>query len=82
MGNLSPTVSDHEPHLALHGGEDGMDIYRRLVSQSLKFLKPGGALFLEIGPDAVKDIMLASGFNNVQLKQDYAGLPRIVYGVS
>jgi len=82
MADLAPTVKNHEPHLALHGGEDGMDIYRRLVPESLKFLKPGGALFLEIGPPAVYDIMTGTGFNNVRLKQDYAGLPRIVYGVN
>jgi len=81
METLSPTVLDYEPHLALHGGDDGMDIYRRLISESLNFLKPGGALFLEIGPAPVKDIMEASGFKNVQLKNDYSGLPRIVYGV-
>jgi len=81
MNTLSPTVLDYEPHLALHGGEDGMDIYRRLIPESLKFLKPGGALFLEIGSAGVKDIMVASGFKDVHMKQDYAGLNRIVYGV-
>jgi len=81
MAELSPTVLDYEPHLALHGGMDGMDIYRMLIPESLKFLKPGGALFLEIGPPQVKDSMQQAGFADVQLKNDYAGLPRIVYGV-
>jgi len=81
MDMLSCTVANYEPHLALHGGEDGMDIYRKLIPESLKFLKPGGVLFLEIGPAAVKDIMIESGFKNVCMKQDYAGLNRIVYGV-
>jgi len=81
MDTLSLTVLDYEPHLALHGGKDGMDIYRRLIPESLQFLKPGGALFLEIGPAAVKDIMVASGFKDVHMKQDYAGINRIVYGV-
>ena len=81
MRCLPPTVRDYEPHLALYGGEDGMDIYRRLIPQSLQHLKPGGALFLEIGPAAVKDTMAASGFKNVCMMQDYAGLNRIVYGV-
>jgi len=82
MHELSPTVREYEPNLALHGGHDGMDIYRQLIPQSLKFLKPGGALFLEIGPEAVNDIMVESGFKNVCLKHDYAGLPRIVWGTS
>ena len=81
MQTLSPTVRDYEPHLALYGGEDGMDIYRRLIPESLEHLKPGGALFLEIGPADVEDIMVASGFTDVHMKQDYAGLNRIVYGV-
>jgi len=81
MVNLSPTVAAHEPHLALFGGTDGMDIYRKLIPQSLKFLKPGGVLLLEIGPKEVKDIMVEAGFKDVTLKNDYAGLPRIVYGV-
>jgi len=80
MANLSSTVLNYEPHLALRGGDDGMDIYRKLIPQSLKFLKPGGALFLEIGPAAVKNIMTDAGFEDVCLKNDYAGLPRIVYG--
>lgn len=80
LDSLSPTVLNYEPHLALHGGDDGMDIYRRLIPKSLKFLKPGGALLLEIGPEAVCGIMISSGFKNVQLKKDYAGLPRIVFG--
>jgi len=81
MEMLSSTVLEYEPHLALHGGEDGMDIYRKLIPESLDFLKPNGVLFLEIGPAAVKNIMLEAGFKNVQMKQDYAGLNRIVYGV-
>jgi len=82
MNELSPTVRAYEPNLALHGGHDGMDIYRQLIPQSLKFLNPGGALFLEIGPTSVKDIMIESGFKNVRLKHDYAGLPRIIWGIS
>lgn len=80
MDSLPPTVLNYEPHLALHGGSDGMYIYRRLIPQSLKFLKPGGTLLLEIGPEAVYDLMPDCGFKNVRLKKDYAGLPRIVIG--
>ena len=80
MSELAPTVRDYEPHLALHGGKDGMDIYRRLIPECLEFLEPGGALYLEIGPSAVKGLMEEAGFSNVQMKQDYAGLDRIIYG--
>ena len=80
MTELDPMVLNYEPRLALHGGQDGMDIYRKLIPESLKFLQPGGALFLEIGPAAVMDIMTAAGFIDVQIKNDYAGLPRIIWG--
>lgn len=82
MEGLAPTVRDHEPHMALHGGNDGMDIYRKLVPESLNYLKPGGALFLEIGPLAVAYILEETGFADVKIRQDYAGIDRIVYGVN
>jgi len=80
MEALAPTVRKYEPHLALYGGQDGMDIYRRLIPESLSYLKPGGALYLEIGPSDVGHIMIESGFANVKILQDYAGIDRIVYG--
>ena len=80
METLSRAVLDYEPHLALYGGEDGLDIYRKLIPESLQHLKPGGLLLLEIGPAAVKDMMLDAGFANVRMLPDYAGLNRIVCG--
>ncbi|MCL1878549.1 MAG: peptide chain release factor N(5)-glutamine methyltransferase [Defluviitaleaceae bacterium] len=76
---LDPSVRDYEPHLALNGGADGLDLYRRLIAQSKKALHKGGALFLEIGPPAVADLMRDAG--DVEVLNDYAGLPRIVRGV-
>ncbi|MCL2577730.1 MAG: peptide chain release factor N(5)-glutamine methyltransferase [Defluviitaleaceae bacterium] len=81
MENLSQTIRDHEPHLALDGGADGLDIYRRLIPQSKNALRPGGALFLEIGPVGVMDLMADAGFENINLLHDYAELERIVTGV-
>jgi release factor glutamine methyltransferase len=46
---LEPGVRDHEPHLALDGGPDGLRLVARLIEQSLPLLKPGGHLILEIG---------------------------------
>ena len=80
MENLSPTVRDYEPHLALDGGADGLDIYRRLIPQCKVALSEGGVLFLEIGPVAVMDLMISEGFKNVSLLRDYAELERIVSG--
>ena len=46
---LEPGVRDHEPHLALDGGPDGLRVVARLIDRSLPLLKPGGHLILEIG---------------------------------
>ena len=81
MDTLDANVREYEPHLALFGGDDGMDIYRRLIPDSLKHLKPGGALFLEIGPSEVRHIMEESGYANVKILQDYAGIDRFVSGI-
>jgi len=81
--NLDPSVKEHEPQLALDGGEEGMDLIIPLVEQAAKVLKPAGGLFLEIGYDqgqAVFQCLEKFGFQNVQIIQDYAGLDRIVCG--
>ncbi|MDR0273171.1 MAG: peptide chain release factor N(5)-glutamine methyltransferase [Clostridiales bacterium] len=77
---LLPNVRDYEPRLALDGGADGLDFYRRIIPQSKKHLKPGGALFLEIGPVSVINLMKEAGFKNIVLTRDYAGIERIVKG--
>jgi len=79
IATLSQTVRDFEPHLALDGGKDGMDIYRRLIPQSFELLNNGGMLLLEIGPVAVVNLM--ADFKEIKIIQDYAGLERIVTGV-
>src|SRR5665213_1331238 len=54
---LQPEVRDHEPALALFGGEDGLAIYRRLVPQATRLLRPGGWLMMELGDArAVRDM--------------------------
>jgi len=77
---LETTVRDYEPHLALDGGTDGLDIYRRLIPESFSFLRPQGVLFLEIGHVFVGELLKESGFEDIKILSDYAGLPRIVTG--
>lgn len=71
-------VVQHEPHTALFAGEDGLDIYRRLVPAAHEALKPCGLLAMEFGygqRDALAALL--AGWNNVRFVQDYQGIPRI-----
>lgn len=81
---LMPEVRDHEPRQALCGGADGLDFYRRIAKEAPAYLKPGGALYLEIGceqGEAVMALLLENGFEKVSCLQDLAGLDRIVCGI-
>ena len=82
MAELSHTVRGYEPQLALDGGVAGLDFYRKIIPQSKKALQCGGALFLEIGPVSVMDLMEDAGFSNIILTRDYAGLERIISGTN
>ena len=81
MLTLSPEVLN-EPHLALRGGNDGLDFYRRIAEAAPKHLIPGGWLLFEIGcdqGDAVAQLM-EKDFEGVQVVQDLAHLDRVVLG--
>lgn len=80
---LMPEVREHEPVLALDGGEDGLAFYRRIVEGCRAHLCGGGMLFLEIGYDqgeAVSGLLEEAGFLEVAVVKDYAGLDRVVCG--
>jgi release factor glutamine methyltransferase len=79
---LQPEVRDHEPHLALFGGTDGLDVYRRLIPEAERLLKPGGHLILEIGWLAAEPVGAMLGeWSSVETKPDLAGIPRVVTAV-
>lgn len=65
-----------EPALALNGGEDGLDFYRRIAAAYRRFLRPGGTLLLEIGMTQ-KDAVSAL-FENSECLYDYGGRPRVI----
>jgi release factor glutamine methyltransferase len=60
LSNLQLEVRGHEPHLALDGGPDGLDLYRRIIPQSISHLHPGGLLALEIGEASGVQTLLSS----------------------
>ena len=80
---LMPEVRDHEPRLALDGGEDGLEAYRQLAAQAEQLLTPGGWLLVEVGigqAEEVSDLFAAAGMVEVGQRDDYAGIPRVVMG--
>lgn len=81
MPGLSPEVRDHEPHLALTDGADGLAAYRRIAAQAPGHLAPGGRLLLEIGPTqgaAVAGLMRDAGLAGVSVHPDLDGRDRVV----
>lgn len=83
IDTLMPEVKEYEPMLALDGGEDGLDFYNQIIEEAPSHLHDGGWLLFEIGHnqgEAVSKKMTELGFKDVQVKKDYAGLDRVVYG--
>lgn len=80
---LDVSVREHEPRLALDGGEDGLDFYRAICEKWRDALTARGMLFFEVGigqADSVLRIMRGQGFGDVQIVKDLNGIPRVVYG--
>lgn len=81
---LEPEVRDHEPRLALDGSPDGLKFYRILASEGKRFLRPGGAVYFEIGWDqaqAVSALLEQEGFARIRTVKDMAGMDRVVGAV-
>ena len=80
---LMEEVRDHEPRMALDGGEDGLYFYIKIAVQSPKYLNDRGRIFLEIGFDQGEAVagLLAPAFDEVRIVQDLAGLDRVVCGI-
>lgn len=83
IGDLQVEVKDYEPLLALDGGIDGLDFYRRISRECQAYLLPGAMLIYEIGYDQgaqVMDILNGETFENISILKDYQGHNRVVYG--
>jgi release factor glutamine methyltransferase len=78
---VPPNVKDHEPHLALRGGADGLDLIRPLVAGAAALLNPGGWLVLETAASragATADLARAAGLVEIRILKDLEGLDRVV----
>src|SRR5215813_4386005 len=79
--SLSLEVREHEPELALYGGEEGHEFYADLIAQSAAHLKSGGLLILELGYNslpAVQPHLDAPHWTNISVTNDLAGIPRVI----
>jgi release factor glutamine methyltransferase len=78
---LAPEVRDHEPRIALDGGEDGLEFYRRLAHDASSLLDDDGEMLVEVGHGqsaAVLDIFASWGLRPVDVHRDLAGIERVV----
>ena len=80
---LQPEVQK-EPRLALDGGPDGCDIYRRIVDNAGSVLAPGGRLMMELGileSDTLSSLLSDYGYEDIEIRRDYSGIDRMVLAV-
>ena len=83
IATLMPEVREHDPRMALDGGADGLDFYRRIADGAPEYFAAEGRLYLEIGSTqapAVEALLRQRGFDDVRTVKDYAGLDRVVCG--
>ena len=81
---LDPRVKDYEPRNALDGGVSGLDFYERFIGDAMNVLKPGGALFFEIGDgqgDALRALFESYGFTDIKIEKDFSGHDRYASGM-
>lgn len=84
INGLEREVKDFEPRLALDGGADGLDFYKRIAKDSRKYLKKNGKLFFEIGyneGNKVTEILRLYGFDDIKVLKDLNGLDRVVSAI-
>lgn len=78
---LMEEVREHDPMLALDGGEDGLDFYRRIITEAPEYLFRGGKILFEIGneqAEAVSGLLAENGYTEIEVYKDYAGHDRVV----
>lgn len=83
IGTLQDEVRLHDPMIALDGGDDGLDFYRVITTESVKYIKKAGFLLYEIGhdqADEVSEIMRDAGYSEITVIKDLAGFDRVVKG--
>ncbi len=83
IAQLDISVRDYEPHMALDGGEDGLDFYRFIAAKWKSALRLGGTLIFEVGigqAPQVEEILAQNGFEDIKTTADTQGIWRVVEG--
>lgn len=83
MEKLDIEVKKYDPRLALDGGEDGLDFYRKIIEQAKRRLNKKGWLFFEVGKGQAEEVALLmqkNGYESVQKVKDYNKIERVIYG--
>lgn len=83
IAGLMEEVRVHEPRIALDGGADGLDFYRKITPAAARYLKPEGWLIYEIGWDQgreVSELLKKCGYQKVKVVRDLSGLDRVALG--
>lgn len=82
IDKLQNEVKLYEPHIALDGGEDGLDFYRRIIEIAPVFLQENGKLYFEVGYEQAKIVsdMMKEKFTDIEIKKDLCGIDRVVIG--
>ena len=82
MENLPSEIRDWEPKLALDGGRDGLDFYRRISQEARPFLANGGLVLLEIGENMGSEVSRLfaqdGGYTEISVRRDYSGRDRVL----
>jgi release factor glutamine methyltransferase len=84
IDGLEPEVREHEPRLALSGGDDGLDVVSRVIAASSEQLRSGASLLVEIGFDqskTVRELFTDDTWHSVEFLPDLQGIPRIAKAV-
>ena len=80
---LDEGITKYEPKIALKGGKQGLDFYKKITGEAKKYLNKGGWIFYEIGKgqcDQVKSILIKHDFYIHRVIKDYAGIERVIIG--
>ena len=80
-----PEVFAHDPHLALFGGADGLDVVREIVALALHALRPGGVIMMEhsnLQGAAMAELLSANGFRTIHTEQDLLGRDRFTHAIA